>query len=115
MSASAVLWSLDSNSILFEQYRVFAESLIDAAERNVAGIFAQLHGQATSTTSHAKATNQQWPFVTVADFERRSSEVSGLAASDLIILAPLVTPEQREAWTVYSNAHRNWTITVRIS
>ena len=97
------------------QYRVFAESLIDVAERNVAGVFAQLHGQATSITSYARATKQQWPFVTVADFEVRSSEVSGLAATDLIIFAPMVAPEQWGAWNTYSAAHRNWTITVRKS
>uniref|UniRef100_A0A7S3P5D0 Phosphodiesterase n=1 Tax=Amphora coffeiformis TaxID=265554 RepID=A0A7S3P5D0_9STRA len=57
------------------------------------------------------ATNQQWPFVTVSDFERRALEVSGLAASDLIIFAPLVAPEQLDAWNMYSAAHRNWTIT----
>ena len=98
-----------------EQYRVFAESLIDAAERNVAGVFAQLHSQATSTTSNALATNQQWPFVTIADFERRASETSGLASSDMILFSPIVKPEERQAWETYSTANSDWTITVSVA
>lgn len=96
------------------QYRVFAESLINAAERNVAGVFGQLQGQARSTTSYAQATNQLWPFVTIDDFEYRAADVSGLASADMIIFAPIVPAEQKEAWEMYSASKQDWTITVSL-
>ena len=69
---------------------------------------------AATTTSYVLATKQTWPFVVIADFERRTFETSGLVSPDMIVFSPIVDQTLRDKWNDFTMMNRNWTIQVSV-
>lgn len=67
-----------------------------------------LTGLTAQITSHALNTNETFPFVTLPDFERRATTTLQLAEVVAIAMYPIITLEQRDAWTAYSVANQGW-------
>jgi hypothetical protein len=67
-----------------------------------------LTGLTNQVTSHALNTNATFPFVTLPDYERRASTTLQLAEVVAIVMYPIVTTEQRDAWAAYSVKNQGW-------
>ena len=63
---------------------------------------------ATAYTSEMRRTPEQWPNVTLLDFEERVVGASHVAKSDVISFSPLVTSEKRKGWEEYATQHISW-------
>lgn len=55
-----------------------------------------------SMVSHAKATGQKWPFVTIPDFAVHAEKVRSMSKSLFVFEYLLVEEEERRAWEEYS-------------
>jgi hypothetical protein len=93
----------------------FESEFTDAANKVLEGIGASLYktlgavdAYTVSIVSFARATNQTWPFVTIPDFAVRTAKVRSLSDSVVISYYPLVSPENRDEWEVYSIANEAW-------
>lgn len=64
------------------------------AERRMGAIAAF----STSVTAHTMATNAEWPFVTIPQYEAQASHVISLADAVSISLNVIVEPEDRPKW-----------------
>ena len=78
------------------------ESFHSSVERRLGAV----NSMATAITSHARDTNQNFPFVKVPDFEQRGADIRVQAGSVVIHWMPLVEDEDREKWEEYSAGHR---------
>ncbi|KAL7569517.1 hypothetical protein ACA910_013892 [Epithemia clementina (nom. ined.)] len=82
------------------------QALGASLDKAIAGVDAFV----ISILSHARETNQTWPFVTVPDFEARSTKFLALTKAMVFILYTLVTQETRLEWEQYTQQHgRDWT------
>jgi hypothetical protein len=63
---------------------------------------------AVSIVSHAKTTNQTWPFVTIPDFAVRAAKARRLAKASYVNMIHVVTPEQRADFEAYMPQHNQW-------
>jgi hypothetical protein len=70
--------------------------------------FGMLDATSVILVTHAKETNQTWPFVTMADFGIRVAKLLLLTDVILVTALPVVTPEKRRKWEAYSVAHDYW-------
>ena len=82
--------------------RRILESFHDTLERKMGAI----NSMATAITSIAMATQQQFPFVTVPDFEMRGADVRTQTGGLIVHYMPIVEDEQREEWEEYALANR---------
>ena len=80
------------------------ESIGESLERTLKAF----DGFAISIVSHARATNQSWPFVTMPDFTIRSAKVLSSSEATYLTVAPLVTQQEREQWELYSMQNDHW-------
>jgi hypothetical protein len=70
--------------------------------------FGMLDATSVMLVTHAKETNQTWPFVTMSDFGIRVAKLLLLTDVILVTALPVVTPDQRRKWEAYSVAHDYW-------
>jgi Adenylate and Guanylate cyclase catalytic domain len=66
-----------------------------------------IHMLAVSFTNSALATNQTWPFVTLTDFEARTTAALSILGAQYLILFHRVTQENRKAWEEYTQQVEN--------
>ena len=59
-------------------------------------------------TATAIANNSTWPFVTIDQFQQRSTSARSLSGSYFLQLAPIITNETRLAWEKYSVSNTGW-------
>jgi hypothetical protein len=87
-------------------YQANALKIIDSFHDAVELRLGSINSLANSITSHALATNQTFPFVTIPDFEIRGSDLRVQAGTMVLYWTPLVTDETRAAWEVYAFKNR---------
>jgi hypothetical protein len=56
-------------------------------------------------SSTAASTHQEWPFVTIPDFQVKGMLSNEDAGTHTVSINPIVYPHQLDAWTEYSKAH----------
>ena len=61
-----------------------------------------------SIVSHAKATNQSYPFVTIPDFAVRAAKMRRLARAAQMAIYHVVRREERAKWEAYTATHNSW-------
>jgi hypothetical protein len=61
-----------------------------------------------SLVSSAKAQNEEWPFVTIADYGVRVAKMLPLTDAFWTTVLPVVAPTDKEKWENYSRAHDGW-------
>jgi hypothetical protein len=91
-----------------QQYNSFAQEIVENADKNAELIFGQIHGLASSITSHALDLNQSLPFVTLPHFDVRAQQAGVAAGSELIMFAPIVNQEDVQYWEQYAIEHQEW-------
>jgi hypothetical protein len=58
--------------------------------------------------SLARFSSQEWPFVTVPDYELRARKIRGLARAAIVTQYHFVTGDQRSDWENYSVTNDQW-------
>lgn len=86
-----------------EAFKVLA-AIGSHLDRTLAALDALVLG----IVSHARSTNQTFPFVTIPDFYLRVRSTIGLSDIFLVTLFPLVTPANRIRWEQYSIQNDFW-------
>jgi hypothetical protein len=61
-----------------------------------------------TATSFALDRGDNFPFVTMPDFERRSQKVREMSGAELVILAPLVNRTLEVQWIEYAQTNSAW-------
>jgi hypothetical protein len=74
----------------------------DSVERNLAAV-ASL---STDITSYAQRENLTFPFVTMPDFALKGAHLRILSGAFIIQYRPLVMPEKREEWEIFTQQNR---------
>jgi hypothetical protein len=87
-------------------YQANALKIIDSFQDAVEHRLGSINTMASSITSHALATNQTFPYVTIPDFEIRGSDLRVQAGAMVLYWTPLVTDETRAAWEAYAFKNR---------
>jgi hypothetical protein len=67
-----------------------------------------LQGFSQLITSYTLSSGEQFPMVTVPDFERQAAYALKLSDSPALLTFPIVTAEQRSQWELYSNSSQDW-------
>jgi hypothetical protein len=110
VAVSTYLYTSGAEKNEFEQNfdqdsRKVLESLGASIDKAIAGVDAYV----ISLLSYARDTHQEWPFVTVPDFEARSGKFLDLTKAVVFMQFLLVTPENREEWEKYTAREgRKW-------
>ena len=94
-----------------KQFQAAAEAYSTTVANSWASRFeeqlANMESLGSSTTSYANVIGATWPFVTVPNFYRISSSLSGLA--QLVMLLPTISTNAiRLKWETYSIEHQQW-------
>jgi hypothetical protein len=86
-----------------DAYKVFA-----SIGANMDKTFGVLDAAALTLVSHAKETNQTWPFVTMPSFGIHMAKLLLLTDVPVIGFLPIVTPHNRREWETYASEHDDW-------
>lgn len=93
--------------VRFESHvRVQSARIAQTIHRGVSERIEALDSMASTITSIAKATDQEFPFVTIPDFDVRGSATRVGARSHVLHYMPVVHDHNREAWEEYAMEHR---------
>lgn len=82
--------------------------LLDSTEDEVLQTLALLHSASTSTTSLVRALDDNFPLVTVPDFQEKANEILIDGLAEAVGFAPLVSEGQRSQWELYSADNQAW-------
>lgn len=109
VSIAVFLYSRDNETENFE--REFADNgqkIVDNFLLNAKRRVGAINNLATAITSHALASVDRWPYVTVPDFERQVTGTLDQAQIISLTLMPIVTNETRHEWETYSVYKQDW-------
>ena len=104
-------WYLRSSHLfasVLEQFRTFADEIVDMSNTNAENIFGQVNNLATTITSYSSSSNRTWPNVTLPHFDLRAREAEDLSGIELIIFMPVVTESEKLGWEDYAWKHQTW-------
>jgi hypothetical protein len=90
------------------QYRVDSNKILSTAGNTLASMIGAFDSVALMLISHARATNQTWPFVTVPNFALRMGKIVPLCRTINMNVLPLVTPAKRKEWETYALHNDYW-------
>jgi hypothetical protein len=90
------------------QYHDDARKVLQGMGISLDQTLGSFDGLAVALVSHARETNQSWPFVTVPDFAVRMSKLLPLTKAININILPIVTPKQRSDWEAYTVRNDGW-------
>jgi len=62
----------------------------------------------TAITASAVANGEEWPFVTVRDFEVLGESTRAQSGIEVMTWGPFVQPSQLPEWNNYSVANQDW-------
>jgi hypothetical protein len=82
--------------------------ILQTAGNTIDSVLGEFDSVAVSLVSHARASNQTWPFVTLPDFAVRMSKIVPLARTLNIYVLPMVTPKERREWETYAKRNDDW-------
>jgi hypothetical protein len=92
----------------FIQFQQYALTIQDSTEFNVFGVLEATGGLSEVLTSEAVKTNSEWPFVTLSSFEVFVRHTRAQAASEMIVVSPIVSQEDLQGWADYSTQNQGW-------
>lgn len=107
-SVGVYFFSLQTETRKFEDdFETNARLIIDSFQRSVGRELGAIHSMSTSITSLVRATMQEFPYVTIPEFELRGSDLRIQADALIVHWMPLVTDEQRVAWEEFAMQNRD--------
>jgi hypothetical protein len=91
-----------------EAFHANAIKVLESVRNSIDNTLMPMDNLAVALVSHARAHNQEWPFVMLEDFAVRVAKVLPLTDAIYISVLPLVTPATRLQWENYSRTHDDW-------
>eukprot|EP00529_Nitzschia_sp_RCC80_P007795 CAMPEP_0113497756 /NCGR_PEP_ID=MMETSP0014_2-20120614/30795_1 /TAXON_ID=2857 /ORGANISM="Nitzschia sp." /LENGTH=1255 /DNA_ID=CAMNT_0000391707 /DNA_START=97 /DNA_END=3864 /DNA_ORIENTATION=+ /assembly_acc=CAM_ASM_000159 len=91
-----------------DEFDDYATEIVKVAGLNTENIFSTIQNMALTVTSHAEATNQTFPFVTVKHYEARAQQVLRLSGARYLSMTVRVDPLERADWESYSVQNTQW-------
>ena len=81
-----------------ENFTSDAIKIFEAIGSGIENSFAILDTMSTTLVSHARSTNQTWPFVILPYYANRASKILTVGAGIALYSSVLVQPNERLAW-----------------
>lgn len=107
LSVGVFFYTKNNEERQFEtHYEMDALRVLDSVQHAVEYQLGAIGTFANSITSHALATNQTFPMVTIPHFALRGADVRVQAAASVIHWLPLVTDDKRDEWEKYAFENR---------
>lgn len=97
----------DEKQRFHDHVRLHSLRIVDSFHTAISERLGAINTFSTSITSHARATDQTFPFVTIQDFAVRGSDLRVQAHSHVFHYMPLINESMREAWEEYAELNRN--------
>eukprot|EP00934_Nitzschia_sp_Nitz4_P002211 Nitzschia sp. Nitz4//scaffold363_size14950//383//8108//NITZ4_008904-RA/size14950-snap-gene-0.0-mRNA-1//1//CDS//3329549257//2211//frame0 len=72
---------------------------------NTKKVFKALNAFGNHLTSHAIGANATWPYVTIPGFEALAVDIREQTGANAVMMAHIVTEEQRTEWEAYTQQH----------
>ena len=91
-----------------DEFEDYATEIVKVAGLNTENIVSTIQNMALTVTSHAVATNQTFPFVTVKHYEARAQQVLRLSGARYLSMSVRVDPQERSEWESYSVQNTQW-------
>ena len=85
-----------------------AHAIAQTSQTSASHISSTFQSLSTTMTSFARFAHENWPFVTVPDFDARVSQLLELSAADYISIVPLVPSNRRTQWESYAIQNQGW-------
>ena len=85
-----------------------ATKLTEAFSKNADNRMTALRSFSQTITTYSLSSGNQFPFVTVPDFERQALYALKLSDSPAVLIFPVITAENRSEWELYSNSSQGW-------
>ena len=93
-----------------DKFHYDALKVLESVRNSIDNTLMPLDNLAVALVSHAKAHEEEWPFVTIEHFAIRIAKILPLTDAIWITVLPVVTPDQRLQWENYSRTHDDWLI-----
>ena len=84
------------------------KTALSALSESITAAAAAPTSNTTSTSSSSSSSSSLFPFVTVNAFELIGQYARELSGLELVLFAPLVQPDQLEAWHDYAWTNQDW-------
>ena len=91
-----------------EQFEQDSANVLIAIGASLDATLGAADAFAVDMISHARTTNQSWPFVTMPNFAVKAKKLLSLTDATYLNTYPLVKGDQREAWENYTKNHNGW-------
>jgi len=103
LALGVYFYTSNSEEQLFQnQYEQYASKVLEAIGSTLENSFGALDNLALGMVATARAVNQTWPNVRIADFSVRAAKTLPLSRAKFLVVCPVVGDETYDAWT-------NWT------
>jgi hypothetical protein len=93
----------------YSQFDDYADELILLSNDQIKATMDTFKNAATTVTSLALASKQEWPEVVIPHYAERTNGYRELANVNFIAFSPLVQ-DNRQAWEEFSVANQGWTL-----
>ena len=91
------------------QFEESATKINSAFQEVVSQKFEAIKAMTITLSAHVRShPGEEWPFITLNDFQERADSVRKLSGALFLRFAPLVTDATREAWEAYSLRNLDW-------
>lgn len=100
--------SNDEQDAFTEHFFDESQKVLDALGGEMDRSLGVVDAFVVGLVSHARSSNQTWPFVTLPDFAVQAAKTRCLSKSSVMNLYNLVTDDDRERWQNYSLSNDGW-------
>jgi len=88
------------------QFEQQAKGISEATRFHAKTVVGSLEAMSETITSYAGATEIEWPYLRVPDFDRRAQRIRTEAYIETIAFSPVVVYEDRHSWSIFSAYER---------
>mmetsp|Transcript_94 Transcript_94/g.267 ORF Transcript_94/g.267 Transcript_94/m.267 type:complete len:1155 (-) Transcript_94:417-3881(-) len=107
-TATFIFLANEEDSDFENSFDLYASTIIESSQFSASAIRGNCNDFAAYVTSTALLMGAEWPFVTLADFEIRASNLRQQTNAIGVIIAPTVEETQSKEWTSYVLQNGGW-------
>ena len=90
------------------QFQNVAKEIEEASQLRAQTVVENMESLGVHITSTAASSGQTWPFVVIPDFQVKGLLSNSITGAHTVSINPLVTQNDLEAWTTFSEEHQDW-------
>jgi hypothetical protein len=90
------------------QFHDDTQKIFESIESTIDKTLGLFDGLAVTMVSYARASGEEWPFVTLPDFGVRLAKILPLSKAIAIYLIPVITSAKRSKWEAYTTSKDDW-------